>query len=531
MIPSPCGSPWPRRLRALVLALLVLLAPGPVARAQEEGGGSPLFGLVEAFVAPERASEAGTRWERVMFLWPTIQPDGPESWLAPGYFPLELVDAERAAGREVVGLLLGTPAWAASDPADGTRAVPRNLDLPVEDPANYWAAFTYRLAGEYRGRIDHWIVWNEPEFRGPDEGGDYYTWAGSPEEFYRLVKVADQAIKRANPGATVVVGATSWWVDVIRGRPQFLERVLEAQAADPQAAEHGPSFDAVALNLYYCPDDLHRIAAELRALLARHGLAHLPIWLTETNAMPTDDPGFPSPPASTPVTQEEQAAFIVQALAMGAAAGFARVAVNELQDDPDQDRPFGLLRGDGSPRPAFTAYAVAARWLAGASRVTFLPVERPAWPWPAGGYQPNWMVYAVVFDRPGERVTVLWNGDGEPRTVALVQAGPVARLIDARGNEEPLPDAAGRWEVALPGATARRLSDPKGYHFIGGEPLLVVEQEVPADAPLAPPALLPPLPPEGRAAPLAAARHERTAALRYNGAIDVRLDASAGSRG
>jgi hypothetical protein len=45
------------------------------------------------------------------------------------------------------------------------------------------------------------------------------------------------------------------------------------------------------------------------------------------------------------------------------------------------------------------------------------------------------------------------------------------------------------WAIDLPAATAHYAGDPPGYYFIGGEPRLLIEDGVPADAPSVPPHL------------------------------------------
>jgi beta-glucosidase/6-phospho-beta-glucosidase/beta-galactosidase len=59
----------------------------------------------------------------------------------------------------------------------GARAVPDMF---------HWEAFVRRMAQHYRGRINHWIIWNEPDVWDQDHPGS--TWAGSEEDYYRLLK-------------------------------------------------------------------------------------------------------------------------------------------------------------------------------------------------------------------------------------------------------------------------------------------------------------------------------------------------------
>ena len=44
-----------------------------------------------------------------------------------------------------------------------------------------WAAFTLRMAEHYRGRISHWVIWNEPDVWDPAHPGS--TWLGSEADY------------------------------------------------------------------------------------------------------------------------------------------------------------------------------------------------------------------------------------------------------------------------------------------------------------------------------------------------------------
>ncbi|HPD40982.1 MAG TPA: hypothetical protein PLD43_05420, partial [Anaerolineae bacterium] len=112
--------PHPRVLSSLILlaTLATLLASPPTAAAaptepatQTARIPDPRFGIIETYHAPADAAASGAGWTRVTFEWNQIQPDGPDSWVE---YPIPdaAIDAERAAGREVVGLLVTTPGWA-----------------------------------------------------------------------------------------------------------------------------------------------------------------------------------------------------------------------------------------------------------------------------------------------------------------------------------------------------------------------------------------------------------------------------------
>ena len=484
-----------------------------------------VFGTTETFWQSRRAKLAGVRWSRVVFYWSEIQPHGPRDWRAGHYLRHSIIDRERRNGIEVVGLLMNTPAWAAARRQDGVRSLPAGLNRPIDDPQNAWAAFVRQMAAEYRGRIDTWIIWNEPDIQPGDPNAQYYSFAGHAEDYALLLRTAYLAAKKGNPDARIVFASTTYWADANANRPLFLERTLSALARDPEAHAHGFYLDKVGLNLYTSPDDLRRVAGVYREVLQRFGVA-APLWLTEMNATPYDDSGrgMSREPNGFRVTLDQQAAFVVQAFAMGLTAGYERIAFHAMVDRDTGDELWGLVRNDGTLRPAFVAYQAAARYLGGAQRAVFAGRERPEWRWPRGEYVPNWQVYLVAVERPAaagaaadfagqprcpacpgagkaagaaaaagggrQRVSVVWNGDAAPHRVGVPRSSDHATLVDKYGRAVPLEADGDHWLLTLSGATAHSPLDPDGYYFVGGDPLLLIEDGVPEDAAVTPPVVL-----------------------------------------
>jgi hypothetical protein len=402
----------------------------------------------------------------------------------------------------MAALLQFTPEWAATTGrTDPGRSVPRNLDLPHDDPDNYWGRFVYETVAFYAGRIDEWIIWNEPEFKPDDAaGGGTYTWLGSDVEFARLMEIAYLAAKRANPRAVVSFPGTSYWVDQNSRRPQFYERFLQLVAADPGARANNLYHDAVALNLYRAPDDLVRVQRVFKDIQRSYGVDR-PLWLLELNAMPTEDRAIKCADrhAFDPIqtTMAEQAAYAVQALALAAASNYQRIGFYQMVDDDPciQSAVWGVTRDDGSPRPVAKTLQTAVRNFSGYHRAEFQPLVRTparwsAWPGDPHSLLPNWQVYLVGLDLPSSRrVTVLWNGDGTALSVRVPRRGSRGRILDMHGAQFSARSVGQDWTMNLPAATAHFSGDPPGYFFIGGEPLLLIEEDVPSGAPITPPRL------------------------------------------
>jgi hypothetical protein len=487
--------------------------PGPTARptphppftplplqTPDPGNLDPRFGIAEGFRNPASMADIGAGWERVVLSWADIQPNGPGdfSWLGRTLPPRALA-GELNRGVRLAGLLQFTPTWAATDLSDPGRSVPQNLDLPDDDPNNYWAQFVFETVRYYAGRIDEWIVWNEPEFQPSDAAGSgSYTWLGSDAQFARLMQVAYRAAKRANPNAIVAFPGTSYWVDQNSGRQQFYERFLELITADPQAVNENYYHDAVPLNLYRAPDDLVRLHQAFKDVQRRHGVDK-PMWLLELNAMPTDDRTIPCADAhaSGPIktTQVQQASYAIQALAIAAAVGYERIGFYQMVDDNPctQSAVWGITRDDGSARPVAATLRTAIRQFSGFSRARFDPLVRQparwaAWPVDPTSLTPNWQIYQVTFDLPpNRRATVLWNGDGVPLRARVARHDARATLLNGQGEPLNLTQVGQDWAIDLPAATAHYAGDPAGYFFIGGEPRILVEEGVPAGTAVAAP--------------------------------------------
>jgi hypothetical protein len=442
---------------AACLVPLLLVVPQRAARAAEP----PRFGIVEAFWSPQQAADLGAEWERILFYWSEIQPEGPDDWNTLHVMEEWLRDGE-AADREIIGLIKHTPPWA----TDGAiySGVPRGLYLPLDDPDNLWAGFVRRLADYYSVRgIHRWIIWNEPDIDVGVYGNEF---EGSIEDYYRLLQVAYLVMKERDPQVTIHLAGLTYWHDIAAGREQYLDRFLRVVTADPEAAPHNHYFDVLSLHIYFRTETVPAVIAEMDAIQRQHGLAK-PIWINETNAAPTLDPLWPVDRPAFTVDLEQQAWFLVQAQALAFAAGVESIGVYKFSDvlvEPGGES-FGLLRADFSERPAFAAQRTTIRLLRGFSAVSAASTAD---------------YHLVTFSHPDRVTRILWSRGPSALTIRLPVLGSSARLIDASGSELPLATSAGAYELALGGA---RCYDAC---IIGGPPLFLVEAAPLASPPAAP---------------------------------------------
>jgi hypothetical protein len=456
------------------------------------------FGAVQSIYNPDRATQAGVQWERLIFPWSLIQKSGPAAW-NDGYFSDQQVAQEVARGIQVVGLATYTPQWASSTPQTPRPTnVPANLYLPFDDPKNYWGQFMFKLAQRYSGQINTWVIWNEPDLYTDQI---LYTWDGSITDLYQLVKVGSQAVKKANPNAKVVLPGLTYWYDKDGGRPLYLARFLEVAAHDPSAAQNGDYFDVVDLHQYINPLNIYAATRVYQRAMAQYGVSK-PIWIGESNIVPSDDPMNPIA-ATFHGTMDQQAAYIIQAFALARAAGAERMSIYKLTDEAREggSELYGLVRNDGTPRPAYNAYQTAVKYMShplsavytwdGASEI---PTEdqitqllnsnahRTQWIWPAA-------VNRVTLERGTERDIIVWNASPKLVTAQIPAAAKSAQVIDKFGKDTGEVVAQnGVYHLELAPTTDN--TDPRDSteYLVGGDPRILVEHVTPlptaVDAPI-----------------------------------------------
>ncbi len=414
------------------------------------------LGIADAFLQSEMAWNAGARWQRVLFSWDAVQPDWNGQSLPNRFISDAVIKNELDRGFRLVGIIGNPPRW-----ATGEGSVPRNLGLPLDDPNNNWARFVRQIATTYAGRIDTWIIWNEPDIK-PGQPGS--TWNGTDAEYWLLLKTASKAIKAANPKAVVAIAGTTYWADARYGRKLFLERVLEVAAADHEATANDYFFDAVPYHIYSSPYKVYEVARIYQDILSRFKLKK-PLWLSETNIVPHDDPHAQVARAAARGTLEEQANFAVQTLALARAAGVERVQFYKMMDGPiEGGEPYGIVRNDRTIRPIYVAIQNAMKNIPAQIVPTYTKKDGIA---------------RVVFDAGRKRTTVTWATDPVATPSRLPPLGTTAKLIDKYGRESALglPSKSPFYEFTLAPATANTAGNALDY-IVGGDPVIVTEDGI-----------------------------------------------------
>ena len=150
----------------------------------------------------EEMRRLGIRWARFSYGWwnddRLVRPDTNDPlWLDTTSFE-RWVDAYRAHGIEVLGVLFGTARWASSAPDDETDlAGISRWGLVAPADLNDWRLFVHTLAQRLQGRVTSWEVWNEPDIT--------VFWQSSPEDFTQLALVAASTLREVDPEIRIVL--------------------------------------------------------------------------------------------------------------------------------------------------------------------------------------------------------------------------------------------------------------------------------------------------------------------------------------
>jgi hypothetical protein len=280
-------------------------------------------------------------------------------------------------GMEVMLTIWGTPAWA--NGGKGQNYAPTNYSTLQ----NFAKALASRYSGRFTGYpfVRYFTVWNESnlgQFLSPQ-----YNSRGKPAApgiYAKLYRAAYAGIKAGNPKALVGIGETS-----ARGRDRFLGRQGTQETESPgkfaellskqrpvlkfDAYSHHPyptSISGRPLAITRWPNvtlsNLPRFEHELGKWFKKR----VTMWVTEYGheTKPEEPKG---------VTYAQQAAYL--RTAMRFVAGEPNVSIFIwfiLRDDPTSAWQSGLVKRDGTKKPAFASYASLAQQYDGRSPQMFV---------------------------------------------------------------------------------------------------------------------------------------------------------------
>ncbi len=313
-----------------------------------------------------------------------------------------------AHGIDVLYTLGQTPTWASSNPGKkgpyvyGQNAAPRNLAD--------WENYVRTVAQRYRGRIRHYELWNEPSVREADGDKADFTAAelvAMGESAYRILKEIDPRAKLASPAMV--------------GGEKGIER-MDAYLA----AGGNRQTDIISFHYYGVPEQIPQYHPALLEVMARHGVANLPVWNTEYGYLIED----PTSPNTHPLIggafarvlpDTEAAAWLARSYIIAASLGIERFYWHMWDG-----RNMGLVTFKGRRiNAAGVAHGTVARWLTDrrvgplqqAGNLVVCPITDNGKPW-------GWAVWTRDYATQGWTIPTSWRAatmtslDGRAQKVA-----------------------------------------------------------------------------------------------------------------
>lgn len=393
--------------------------------------GVVMYGAVDDAAGLQEMKRGGARWAATVLSWLTIEPNnGIYNWSS---FDTKAQNAQ-AAGIDLFVLFNNNPTWAA-EMRTGPVYVDKRQDL---------VDFVTRMAERYdcdgvedapgSPCVHYWSFYAEPDNGDRDyaerTGKGYWGYNGAG--YAAMLAQVSPAIHRANSRAKVLIGGLAYDNFEEDGGP-FVRSFLSDTLAELNRLGGARLYlDGVAFHYYSLRPEWPTIlekAAEIRGIMASHGVGDLPLLCPEMGYGSSDKWGS---------SEQEQAHQLVQTFMRGVSVGLQQLSWYKVFDDvvPGEkgdtgiDKTSGLLRVDGSPKVAYDAYRTMTREL---NTLHYQGTLQAAG---AEGY---------VFGKPGGRTTtVLW---ALSKDVQVTFAYSHLRLVDTEGAEFDIWDG----QAGIPG--------------------------------------------------------------------------------
>ena len=417
--------------------------------------------------------DSGADWARVRVEWELIEPNKPVPGQQPEYdwqYHDDNLRLVASTGVKMIATLSDSPSWAASFPCGPLYS----------DRLDEFARYLTDLVNHYKEppfNIQHWELVNEPDSNRYISG--HFTghgcWAYDGDQYAQMLAVANQAIKEADPRATVLMGGIAYdWFEEYGGpfNRYFSDDVMENGG--------GLNIDGLNLHFYtdfhaewdrWNPDSVDRRYGWIPAptcgivddgvgipydvegfdVIAKtthfrnrmevcHGVSK-PVWLTEVGAH-----GYPDDQESL----KTQARYVIKVYARALSVGVKNITWFSLDQPPYGDFGQALLNSDFSPKPAFFAYKTLTSELDGFYEYSH---NRNICSWSSAGASCYVEAYVFKYDSLTEK-TVAWGS----RSLKFITSK--LKVVDRNGKEIIIEDGDnGDMDGNINGIIKLKLSD------------------------------------------------------------------------
>ena len=394
--------------------------------------------------------DLGIGWVRFENMkWPFASPEphkyGFDGSVAPWRLNLdEIFQGYHRNGLNVLSYMFLTPQYASSAP-EGTKE-DRVTSFPPKD-LSLFGEFCFQVAARYGntqhpaeallsndkksglGLVHYYEMWNEPNLN-PQPTAAWGGWSASMDEYYKMMRYGAEAVKKADPTATVTsagyAGMQAEIVDRMRtykypdGKcPLDFVQVINVHyysgRTPPEIATEDGNANLVGATTFV--QDLE----ELTAWRDRYA-PQMPIWMTETGY---DSDG----PFGT--TETIQAARLPRVVMLCLANGVEKVMVyRESGSTASMHACSGVLRDDFTEKPSWFTFGTLVRQFRG---VKGGAVRLP---------HPDPNVWLLKWDDGGKPMLTAWTVNGNARLGIDLGRCEITDAFGARLDAEHTADLA-----------------------------------------------------------------------------------------
>ncbi len=293
----------------------------------------------------ENMKAAGVSWVRIDLQWYVVQPARADTYDWSVYD--RAFEAISQHGLHILPILDYAPAWAA---AAGCSPGPQHKCAPADPQA--FAAYAAAAVARYTPYgVTSWEVWNEPN------SPRFWYPRADATAYAELLKATYPAIKKTNPSATVITGG-------LRSANAYGDVSPHDYVAALYAAGAQPYFDALGSHPYSHPalplDTSDKNGwtqmLKIRDIAVSYGDTEKKIWITEVGATT----GGPHP-----VSESVQAQIVHEAVRLRSSYPWAGPLFwydyKYLGTAWVSENFFGLVRANGSPKPAYASFLEAIK--------------------------------------------------------------------------------------------------------------------------------------------------------------------------
>jgi hypothetical protein len=372
------------------------LPPDPVKTIPDDFIGMVHAGRQKTLEEYALLDELGVTWILNTFYWSGIEPEE-NRWDFSNYDGF--VDGGKKAGKKILAVLAYDTPWLYAD--GKTRKYVSKENLPQ------FLTFVEQTVTRYRGKVDAWEIWNEP---------NWIFWKGTKQEYFELTRAAVQKIKELDPDAPVIAGAFFRVPS-----KSYMDALFKSGAME--------QVNAIAFHPYATsPASAVKLYDTFLNILDRHHFSG-DVWVTEI--------GYPTGGWYPFRTSEDNLPSHVVKTIAGLAARGARAVLwyqlfdpynrGEVPNTLDSEDFFGLVYPDYSKKKGALAYALCARYLAGTEYRRDAPERQGI---------PDSVVCFYFRGQDGQNTLVLWNDQNSivPLQIALSGSGQLHDIVTGESS-------------------------------------------------------------------------------------------------